>query len=209
VISGASYSPQVLQGKTQTQIAAALADPNSAIAWAVDGTANLITAAICQITNGQLVVPSVWRRHLLDPVRVTGAAAGMAMVIYPLWAELIRSLGEAEQQTALADVPVTPVFGPGTWRDIHLADQYLRAGETAMTAALPSLRPSPPRPEREIPDYDAESVGQRPGCRDITAVPSRSGRRRQVPREGEAGGTPRTGSPRPRVRPSPWIGAPG
>ena len=53
VISGASYSPQVLQGKTQTQIAAALADPNSAIAKAVDGTANLITAAICQITNGQ------------------------------------------------------------------------------------------------------------------------------------------------------------
>jgi len=53
LISGASYSPQVLQGKTQTQIAAALADPNSAIAKAVDGTANLITAAICQITNGQ------------------------------------------------------------------------------------------------------------------------------------------------------------
>jgi hypothetical protein len=53
VISGASYSPQVLQGKTQTQIAAALSDPNSAIAKAVDGTANLITAAICQITNGQ------------------------------------------------------------------------------------------------------------------------------------------------------------
>jgi hypothetical protein len=53
LISGSSYSPQVLQGKTQTQIAAALADPNSAIAKAVDGTANLITAAICQITNGQ------------------------------------------------------------------------------------------------------------------------------------------------------------
>jgi predicted acylesterase/phospholipase RssA len=52
----------------------------------------------------------------------------------------LASLGEAEQQTALADVPVTPVFGPGTWRDIHLADQYLRAGEAAMTAALPSLR---------------------------------------------------------------------
>ena len=53
MISGASYSPQVLQGKTQTQIATALADPNSPIAKAVDGTANLITAAICQITDGQ------------------------------------------------------------------------------------------------------------------------------------------------------------
>jgi NTE family protein len=52
----------------------------------------------------------------------------------------LASLGQAERQTALADVPVTPVFGPGTWRDIHLADQYLKAGEAAMTAALPSLR---------------------------------------------------------------------
>jgi predicted acylesterase/phospholipase RssA len=52
----------------------------------------------------------------------------------------LASLGAAEQQTALADVPVTPAFGPGTWRDIHLADQYLEAGEAAMAAALPSLR---------------------------------------------------------------------
>jgi uncharacterized membrane protein len=37
-----------------------------------------------------LVLPSAWRRHLLDPVRVAGAAAGMAMVIYLLWAELFR-----------------------------------------------------------------------------------------------------------------------
>jgi NTE family protein len=52
----------------------------------------------------------------------------------------LASLGVAEQQTALADVQVTPMFGPGTWRDIHLADQYLRAGEAAMAAALPALR---------------------------------------------------------------------
>lgn len=51
----------------------------------------------------------------------------------------LASLGAAEQQTALADVPVTPLFGPGTWRDIHLADHYLNAGRAAMTAALPSL----------------------------------------------------------------------
>jgi hypothetical protein len=51
LISGASYNPQVLQGKTHAQIAAALADPSSAIAKGVDGTANLITAAICKITS--------------------------------------------------------------------------------------------------------------------------------------------------------------
>jgi hypothetical protein len=53
LLSGASYSPQVLQGKTQQQIAAALTDPTSPIARGVDGSANLITAALCQITNGK------------------------------------------------------------------------------------------------------------------------------------------------------------
>jgi hypothetical protein len=48
LISGASYAPSVLQGKTHAQIAAALSDPSSAIAKGVDGTANLITAAICK-----------------------------------------------------------------------------------------------------------------------------------------------------------------
>jgi hypothetical protein len=49
-ISGASYDPQLLQGKTHAQIAAALSDPSSAIAKGADGTANVITAALCSIT---------------------------------------------------------------------------------------------------------------------------------------------------------------
>lgn len=51
LISGASYSPALLQGKTHAQIAAALSDPTSPIAQAVDGTANQITAAICATTS--------------------------------------------------------------------------------------------------------------------------------------------------------------
>ena len=51
MISGASFSPQALHGKTHAQIAAALADPTSPIAQGVDGTANLVTAAICQTTS--------------------------------------------------------------------------------------------------------------------------------------------------------------
>ncbi len=51
LISGASYSPEVLQGKTHEQIAAALSDPTSPIAQSVNGTANMITAAICATTN--------------------------------------------------------------------------------------------------------------------------------------------------------------
>ena len=41
-----------MQGKTHQQVATALADPSSDIAKAVDGTANVITAAICKSTTG-------------------------------------------------------------------------------------------------------------------------------------------------------------
>jgi len=53
MISGASYSPQVLQGKSWSQIATALKDPTSPIAEAVDGTANYLTATICKLTGNQ------------------------------------------------------------------------------------------------------------------------------------------------------------
>ena len=46
VVTGSSFSPQVLQGLSRSQIAADLSDPNSAVAQAIDGTANDITAAI-------------------------------------------------------------------------------------------------------------------------------------------------------------------
>ena len=51
LISGASYNPQLLAGKTHQQVASALAQPSSPIAQAVDGTANVITAAICATTK--------------------------------------------------------------------------------------------------------------------------------------------------------------
>jgi hypothetical protein len=53
VITGSSFSPQVLQGLSRSQIAADLANPNSAVAQAIDGTANDITAAIASITGNQ------------------------------------------------------------------------------------------------------------------------------------------------------------
>jgi hypothetical protein len=53
VITGSSYSPQVLQGLSRSQIAADLANPDSAVAQAIDGTANDITAAIASVTGNQ------------------------------------------------------------------------------------------------------------------------------------------------------------
>ena len=53
LISGASYNPGVLAGLSWATIGADLSNPNSAVAKAVDGTANYITAAICQLTGNQ------------------------------------------------------------------------------------------------------------------------------------------------------------
>jgi thiol-disulfide isomerase/thioredoxin len=53
LVSGASYSPQLLAGKTTEQIAAALSNPSDPIAQAVGGTANAFTALLCQMTKGQ------------------------------------------------------------------------------------------------------------------------------------------------------------
>jgi len=50
---GASYDAQVLRGLTWDKIASALSNPNSAVAKAIDGTANNITAAICKMTGNQ------------------------------------------------------------------------------------------------------------------------------------------------------------
>jgi NTE family protein len=52
----------------------------------------------------------------------------------------LASFSAAAAQTAAASVPVTPRFGPGTWRDFRYADRFLAAGEEAMEQALPGLR---------------------------------------------------------------------
>ena len=53
VVSGASYDPGLLAGKTQQQVAALLDTPGNPIAQAVDGTANALTAALCKLTGDQ------------------------------------------------------------------------------------------------------------------------------------------------------------
>jgi Domain of unknown function (DUF929) len=53
LVSGASFSPQVLAGKSWAQISSALANPKDPIAKAVDGTANVLTATMCKLTNNQ------------------------------------------------------------------------------------------------------------------------------------------------------------
>jgi hypothetical protein len=50
---GASYDPGVLQGLTWTQLATDLHDPSTPVAKGVLGTANFMTAALCELTGNQ------------------------------------------------------------------------------------------------------------------------------------------------------------
>ncbi len=52
VVNGVQYDNGVLQGLSMAQIAAALRDPASPVAKAVDGTANTLAAALCNLTGG-------------------------------------------------------------------------------------------------------------------------------------------------------------
>ena len=58
----------MLQGKTWQEIASALSDPSSPIAKQVLAAANVLTAAICDVTGGQ---PT----NVCTAPGVTGAAA--------------------------------------------------------------------------------------------------------------------------------------
>ena len=53
VVSGVQYLPSALANMTWAQVAAAMRDPSSPVARDIDGAANMITAAICQLTHGQ------------------------------------------------------------------------------------------------------------------------------------------------------------
>ncbi len=53
IVSGASYSPQVLSGLSAQQIASDLSNQSSPVAQGILGTANYLTAAICMTTNQQ------------------------------------------------------------------------------------------------------------------------------------------------------------
>jgi hypothetical protein len=51
VMSGSSFDPGLLKGKTRAEIVKAINDPSSEIGKAVVGNANVISAAICKVTG--------------------------------------------------------------------------------------------------------------------------------------------------------------
>jgi hypothetical protein len=53
LVPQAQYLPSALQGMSWSQVAAAMRTPSSPVAKDIDGAANIDTAAICKMTNGQ------------------------------------------------------------------------------------------------------------------------------------------------------------
>jgi hypothetical protein len=53
LVVGAQYVPSALHGLSWGQVAAAIRNPSSAVAQGIDGAANIMTAAICKVTNNQ------------------------------------------------------------------------------------------------------------------------------------------------------------
>lgn len=52
----------------------------------------------------------------------------------------LSQLDTSIRHAALADVVITPRFGPADWRDFQLADLFLAAGRTAALEQLPALQ---------------------------------------------------------------------
>jgi NTE family protein len=61
----------------------------------------------------------------------------------------VAQLDSSERHAARADVPITPRFGPSSWRDFHLADLFLEAGRQAAEEQLPALQ-ALARPTKEV-----------------------------------------------------------
>jgi Domain of unknown function (DUF929) len=53
IVSGASYTPQLLQGLTRAQIAGDLSNASTPVTKAIVGTSNYLSAAICSIDGGK------------------------------------------------------------------------------------------------------------------------------------------------------------
>ncbi len=51
--AGATYDPGLLAGMSHAAVAKAMTDPSSKVGQAIDGSANLFTAAICQTTGSK------------------------------------------------------------------------------------------------------------------------------------------------------------
>jgi hypothetical protein len=68
------------------------------------------------------------------------ARRGMRMLETLLEVMDVSQLDTSVRNAELADVAITPRFGPSSWRDFDLADLFLAAGRQAAEEQLPALQ---------------------------------------------------------------------
>ena len=68
------------------------------------------------------------------------SASGSRMLDTLLEVMDLAQLDTSERNAALADIPITPKFGPSSWRDFDLADLFLSAGREAAAEQIPALQ---------------------------------------------------------------------
>jgi NTE family protein len=78
-----------------------------------------------------------WPGH--EPPPPEPAKPGSRMLETLLEVMDLSQLDTSVRNAALADVAVTPRFGPGSWKDFHLADLFLAAGRQAAEEQLTAL----------------------------------------------------------------------
>ena len=87
------------------------------------------------IIGGELL--PAWPGEEPAPAKEKGARARMLDTILEVMD--LAQLDSSRRHAARADVPLSPRFGPSTWRDFQLADLFLEAGRQVAEEHLPAL----------------------------------------------------------------------
>lgn len=88
--------------------------------------------------NGAEVLAQWPEQPQLEPARERKSRGGMLDTLLEVMD--LSQLETSARHAELADVVITPRFGPAHWRDFHLADLFLAAGRRAALEQLPALR---------------------------------------------------------------------
>ena len=94
-----------------------------------------ITVSV-DIIGGDLL--PAWPGEKPVPAEPKGARARMLDTLLEVMD--LAQLDSSRRHAARADIPLTPQFGPSTWRDFQLADLFLEAGRAVAEEHLPALR---------------------------------------------------------------------
>ena len=88
--------------------------------------------------NGAEVLAAWPEQPELAPARERKSRGGMLDTLLEVMD--LSQLETSARHAELADVTITPRFGPAHWRDFHLADLFLAAGRRAALEQLPALQ---------------------------------------------------------------------